>query len=111
MVEPLHLDNVIVSVPDVAAAAAWYQDRVGLTAVLVTDAIAVLHTRDRGPGLCLKHSLTATGGATVWFEVADARALAAEFSATPQRIRTGWVIEFQDPWGNTIGLTDYQEHP
>lgn len=104
MVEPLRLDNVIVHVP---AAAAWYHQRIGLTPILVTDTIAVLHTQNHGPGICLKHDSVAIGGSTVWFEVADARDLADPFDVTPQRIRTGWVIEVRDPWGNTIGLTDY----
>lgn len=107
MVEPLRLDNVIVHVPDVPAAAAWYHQRIGLTPILVTNTIAVLHTQDHGPGICLKHDSVAIGGSTVWFEVADARNLADPFDVTPQRIRTGWVIEVRDPWGNTIGLTDY----
>lgn len=55
MVEPLRLDNVIVRVPDVSAAATWYHNHIGLTVVLVTDTIAVLHTRDHGPGICLTY--------------------------------------------------------
>ena len=107
MVEPLRLDNVIVRVPDVPAAAAWYHDRIGLTVVMVTEAVAVLHTRDHGPGICLTRDPCATGGSTVWFEVADARSLAAELGTAAARIRTGWVVETRDPWGNTVGLTDY----
>lgn len=42
----------------------------------------------------------------MWFEVTDAH-LADRFDVAPQRIRTGWVIEARDPWGSTIGLTDY----
>ena len=26
-------------------------------------------------------------------------------------INTGWVVEFADPWGNVIGLTDYAKDP
>lgn len=107
MVEPLRLDNVIVHVPNVPAAAAWYHEHIGLTPILVTNTIAVLHPHDHGPGICLKHDSAAIGKSTIWFEVADARNLADQFNVTPQHIRTGWVIEIRDPWGNTIGLTDY----
>lgn len=71
MVEPLRLDNVIVHVPDVPAAV-WYHEHIGLTPILVTTTVAVLHIRDHGPGICLKHGTATTGGRTVWFEVADA---------------------------------------
>jgi hypothetical protein len=27
------------------------------------------------------------------------------------RIPTGWAFEMQDPWGNTIGFTDYSFQP
>ena len=25
----------------------------------------------------------------------------------PRELRTGWLVEVADPWGNVIGLTDY----
>ncbi|MCZ9341472.1 VOC family protein, partial [Streptomyces sp. TRM76130] len=24
---------------------------------------------------------------------------------------TGWTVEFADPWGNVVGLTDYRKRP
>jgi hypothetical protein len=29
----------------------------------------------------------------------------------PRELRTGWVVEVADPWGNVIGLTDYRNAP
>jgi len=29
----------------------------------------------------------------------------------PRELRTGWVVEVADPWGNVIGLTDYRHTP
>lgn len=29
------------------------------------------------------------------------------FMTTPYKIRTGWAVEFEDPTGNILGLTDY----
>ena len=104
MIEPLRLDNVILAVPDLARAVDWYRERVGLRPVVVREEVAVLHPADGGAGLCLRlpsHS-------TVWFEVDDARAVAAGLGLEAFRIATGWSVEMTDPWGNTVGLTDYR---
>jgi hypothetical protein len=29
----------------------------------------------------------------------------------PWELRTGWVVEVADPWGNLIGFTDYLHAP
>ena len=42
-------------------------------------------------------------GGTVWFYVAAGVALLGE----PRELRTGWLVEVADPWGNVVGLTDY----
>jgi len=49
---------------------------------------------------------------------ADARDAAAELHARgvrllaePFEVATGWTVEFTDPWGNVIGLTDYTKAP
>jgi predicted enzyme related to lactoylglutathione lyase len=31
--------------------------------------------------------------------------------APPFEVFTGWTVEFADPWGNRIGLTDYTKKP
>lgn len=37
--------------------------------------------------------------------------LSAYVAQPTVEINTGWVVEFADPWGNVIGLTDYvKEH-
>jgi hypothetical protein len=39
-----------------------------------------------------------------------AKALAAAGVALlgePRELRTGWLVEVADPWGNVVGLTDY----
>jgi predicted enzyme related to lactoylglutathione lyase len=50
--------------------------------------------------------------------VADARAAAAHLREAgvvplgePREIRTGWVVEVADPWGNVVGLVDYAKAP
>jgi len=40
--------------------------------------------------------------------VDDARAVAARLGLEAFRIATGWSVETTDPWGNTVGFTDYR---
>jgi predicted enzyme related to lactoylglutathione lyase len=76
----------------------------------------------REPGLVIREERTERRAprATpkVWLEVPDARAAADSLSAAgqalvsgPFAIRTGWVVEIADSWGNVIGLTDYVNMP
>lgn len=52
---------------------------------------------------------------TIWFEVEDVRVCVqdltekgVQFIGEPFRIRTGWAVEFDDPFGNRLGITDYR---
>jgi len=51
----------------------------------------------------------------IWIEVEDVRKVYPElkikgvnFLSEPFKIRTGWAVEFTDPFGNLIGITDYK---
>lgn len=53
---------------------------------------------------------------TVWLEVENVQTLYKEllskgvtFLSEPFKIRTGWAVEFYDPSGNVIGITDYDK--
>ncbi len=50
----------------------------------------------------------------IWIEVENVRAIypelikkGVEFLSEPFKIRTGWAVEFTDPSGNLLGITDY----
>lgn len=50
----------------------------------------------------------------IWIEVENVRAIYPElikkgvkFLSEPFKIRTGWAVEFTDPSGNLLGITDY----
>ena len=52
---------------------------------------------------------------SVWIEVEDVRKLYPElkskgvsFLSEPFKIKTGWAVEFTDPSGNLLGITDYK---
>ena len=51
---------------------------------------------------------------TIWFEVDDVNRKyqqmkedGIKFLSEPFRIRTGYAVEFEDPFGNRFGITDY----
>lgn len=51
---------------------------------------------------------------SIWLEVEDVQmsykqllAKGVRFLSEPFKIRTGWAVEFYDPSGNVIGITDY----
>ncbi|MDH6310358.1 putative enzyme related to lactoylglutathione lyase [Dysgonomonas sp. PFB1-18] len=53
---------------------------------------------------------------TIWFEVdnvsdtyRDLKAKGVVFFSEPFRIKTGWAVEFSDPSGNRLGITDYNK--
>ncbi len=51
---------------------------------------------------------------TIWFEVSDVIMKYEEmkekgiiFLSEPFKINTGYAVEFEDPFGNRLGITDY----
>lgn len=52
----------------------------------------------------------------IWIEVENVKSIydkmkqdGVRFLTEPFKIRTGWAVEFVDPSGNIIGLTDYDK--
>ncbi len=53
---------------------------------------------------------------SVWIEVENVKQLYTDlknkgvmFSSEPFKIKTGWAVEFTDPSGNLLGITDYDK--
>lgn len=51
---------------------------------------------------------------TIWFEVENVqkeyeklKSKGVRFLSEPFRIKTGMAVEFEDPFGNRLGITDY----
>lgn len=123
-IQVLGVDNILFSVGDFAEARAFYEGKLGLPVKFAVEAMGIVGYRigDDEAGLFLRVQPIAPTPTRetprLWLEVADAREAAEQLAAqgiTPLRepfeINTGWVVEFADPWGNVIGLTDYINAP
>lgn len=123
--ELLGFDNVLLPVGDLDEAVTFY-GRAGFGVAFRLDeaGIALLKVGKETPGLLLRVE-EALGqrppewvSPRVWLEVRDARAAGRALEAAgvqsldaPFSVATGWTVEFADPWGNVIGLTDYSKRP
>jgi predicted enzyme related to lactoylglutathione lyase len=113
----LGVDNVLFDVRDFDEARRFYAEELGLPVVFEVAAMGIAGFRlgTEEPGLFVRRG---TGTPRVWLEVPDARAAAEALRARgieplsePFEIQTGWTVEFADPSGNVIGLTDYVKDP
>ncbi|AQS67926.1 VOC family protein [Streptomyces pactum] len=123
--ELLGFDNVLLPVGDLAEAVGFYE-RAGFPVAFRLDeaGIALLKAGGETPGILLRveeefgRRPPPWPSARVWLEVADARTAARALRDAgvapldePFAGATGWTVEFADPWGNVIGLTDYCKRP
>ncbi|MEU0334812.1 VOC family protein [Streptomyces sp. NPDC006193] len=123
--ELLGFDNVLLPVGDLGEAVAFYR-RAGFAVGFRFDeaGIALLKVGGETPGILLRaeeglgHRSPPWPSPRIWLEVPDARAAARELAAAGiapldevVQAATGWTVEFADPWGNVLGLTDYTKRP
>ncbi|MFJ4830489.1 VOC family protein [Streptomyces sp. NPDC088747] len=123
--ELLGFDNVLLPVGNLDEAVSFYE-RAGFPVSFRLDeaGIALLKVGKETPGLLLRldeelsRRAPVWASPRVWLEVRDARGVAEELTASgvptldpPFKGATGWTVEFADPWGNVIGLTDYSKRP
>ncbi|WP_037760600.1 VOC family protein [Streptomyces sp. FXJ7.023] len=122
--ELLGFDNVLLPVGDLAEAVGFYE-RAGFPVAYRLDeaGIALLKVGAETPGLLLRaeefgRQPPMWPSSRVWLEGTDARKAARTLREAgvppldePFPVATGWTVEFADPWGNVIGLTDYSKRP
>lgn len=123
--ELLGFDNALLPVGDLDEAVGFYE-RAGLPVAFRLDeaGIVLLGVGKETPGVLLQldealgHRPPPWASPRLWLEVRDARAAARALVAAgvqpldaPFPVATGWTVEFADPWGNVIGLTDYGKRP
>ena len=110
----LGVDNVLFAVGDLAAARAFYEDRLGLKVKFAAPEHGIVGYAlgSEEPGLVLRQEVLAdsTPRATpkVWLEVADARAAAQILEGAgilpltdPFEIRTGWAARSVPTWARS----------
>lgn len=117
----LGIDNVLFAVGDLDQARDFYGRLLGLPEKFAFLDAGILGYRlgNEEPGLLLRVDSTLTPAPPrttprLWLEVPDARATAellrargAALLGPARQVRTGWVVEAADSWGNITGLTDY----
>ncbi|MFD5447796.1 MULTISPECIES: VOC family protein [unclassified Streptomyces] len=123
--ELLGFDNVLLPVGDLGEAVGFYE-RAGFPVAFRLDeaGIALLKVGGETPGVLLRaeeefgRRPPPWPSARVWLEVPDARTAARALRDAgiapldePFPGATGWTVEFADPWGNVVGLTDYSKRP
>jgi predicted enzyme related to lactoylglutathione lyase len=123
--ELLGFDNVLLPVGDLGQAVGFYE-RAGFAVRFRLDeaGIALLAAGGGTPGIVLRveealgHRPPPWAAPRLWLEVPDARTAARVLAAAgippidePFSTATGWTVEFADPWGNVLGLTDYSRRP
>ena len=121
----LGVDNVLFGVGDVFEGRRFYTDILGLPESFAFPEAGIVGYKLGGeePGLLIRLDPDLQPGPPIasprlWLEVPDAHAAEAalhERGVDPlgpvRELRTGFVIEIADPWGNVIGLTDYTLAP
>lgn len=114
------IDNVLFPVGDLARARAHYSGLGLVERFALPDAgIALYAVGNERPGILVREQSgvpeSGPHPSRLWLEVEDARESARAIPesplAPPFRVRTGWVVEYADPWGNVVGLTDYAFDP
>ena len=110
-------DNFFIPVDDLEMAKKSYENNLGLkvkfdfsdmgmVAFSIDGEEAAIILKDKNKFKDLKQ--------TIWFEVDDVNRKyqqmnenGIKFLSEPFRIRTGYAVEFEDPFGNRFGITDY----
>jgi catechol 2,3-dioxygenase-like lactoylglutathione lyase family enzyme len=124
-VDILGVDNVLFAVGDVLQARRFYTDVLGLTEGFSFPEAGIVGYQlgSEEPGLLIRVDPDLQPGPPLatprlWLEVPDAHAAertlrerGAEPVGPVRQLRTGFVVEVADPWGNVIGLTDYTLAP
>jgi len=120
----MRYDNFFLGVDDLDTAREFYEEKLGLKSKFGLSAkmppgMLAYNVGNEEPAIFLKdQNIYPNLKPTIWFEVEDVNseytALANNgvvFLSEPFEIRTGLAAEFEDPFGNRLGITDYSKIP
>lgn len=110
-------DNFFLPVDDMEAAKKYYEELLGLNLKFdfSDKGMVAYKVGEEEPAIILKDKKKfADLKPTIWFVVDDVQAAYSEmknkgvnFLSEPFKIMTGSAVEFEDPFGNRLGITDY----
>jgi predicted enzyme related to lactoylglutathione lyase len=109
-------DNFFLPANDLARGREFYEKALGLKVKFDFSAQGFLafQVGDEEPAIVLRNLPDAKPA--IWLEVDDVKLAYPElkqrgvvFLSEPFEIRTGLAVEFEDPFGNRLGITDYSK--
>lgn len=112
-------DNFFLGVNDLKQAKKYYEDVLGLQLKFdfSDKGMAAFKVGDQEPAIILKDLNSFPDvKPTIWFVVDDVKdeynslkERGVKFLSEPFEIMTGMAVEFEDPFGNRLGITDYSK--
>jgi predicted enzyme related to lactoylglutathione lyase len=112
-------DNFFLPSSDLKTGKEFYQDLLGLPVKFDFSNMGIVAFKvgDNEPAIILKDiSKFPQTKPTIWFVVDNVveehkrlKAKGLKFLSEPFPIQTGMAVEFEDPFGNRLGLTDYSK--
>jgi predicted enzyme related to lactoylglutathione lyase len=113
-------DNFFLPSNDLKKGKEFYQDILGLSVKFDFSKMGMIAFKvgDNEPAIILKDiSKFPEAKPTIWFvvdsvqkEYGRLKAKGLKFLSDPFPIQTGLAVEFEDPFGNKLGLTDYSKN-
>jgi len=110
-------DNFFMGVRNLAEARKYYENILGLELKFdfSQKGMIAFNIGDEEPAIILKdESVFPNMKPTIWFEVENVeneynklKENGVKFLSEPFEIMTGMAVEFEDPFGNRLGITDY----
>lgn len=110
-------DNFFLGVNNLTEAKKYYETILGLKLKFdfSTKGMVAFTVGDEDPAIILKdENIFPNMKPTIWFEVEDVETeykklseSGVKFLSEPFKIYTGMAVEFNDPFGNRLGITDY----
>ncbi len=110
-------DNFILPAADLEKGIEFYKETLGLSIKFNFPEIGMIAFKvgEQEPAIIL--SSNPKTKPTIWFVVDDVKAeydklslKGIKFLSEPFLIKTGWAAEFDDPFGNRLGITDYTNY-
>jgi predicted enzyme related to lactoylglutathione lyase len=111
-------DNCFLRAPDLAKGREFHQEILGLPVKFAVSVVGLLAFKvgNEEPAIILRNQPGVKP--SILFKVNDVRVTYAElieksvqFISEPYEINTGLAAEFEDPFGNRLGITDYSKAP